>query len=199
MRGKYMLKDIQSMVSMFFIVMVMVSCSTNNIKTNDNYEVVELPDGSIAYLNKHSELKYNTRFDPRRVHLNGEAFLKVSEGESAFVVETDQGEVVVMGTEFNVKAYAEEIEVEVEQGTVEIKSKIKAMQIGRGEVARLKKGEDGFTIGKAEFKYKVWMKELTREFKKLGRELKRNSKELGKDAKKLGKELNNEAKKLKSN
>lgn len=64
-----------------------------------------LPDGSSVILNSGSTISYNedTWEQERRVKLTGEGFFKVEKGIS-FVVETDQGSVTVLGTEFNVKS-----------------------------------------------------------------------------------------------
>lgn len=74
---------------------------------------VELPDGSIVELNSDSRLSYRRGFrslpivgdDARRVHLEGEAFFVVSRDlDRPFVVETRDGRVEVLGTQFNVRS-----------------------------------------------------------------------------------------------
>ena len=64
-----------------------------------------LPDGSTVILNSGSTLTYNSETwdQERRIELNGEAFFKVEKG-IPFIVETDKGQVTVLGTEFNVKS-----------------------------------------------------------------------------------------------
>ncbi|MDH4092987.1 MAG: FecR family protein [Cyclobacteriaceae bacterium] len=179
------------------LVMALFSCSTATVETARNFEIVELPDGSVAYLNHNSAVGYDRNFDPRSVQLEGEVFFSVAEGSTPFVVHTDLGEVTVTGTEFNVKAEDEEIEVEVEEGSVELKTQQHAEKVRGGEVAVFKKGGNEINIGRAEFKFRIWMKELRVEFKKLGREIKRNAKEIGKESREAGKELKKEMKKLK--
>jgi ferric-dicitrate binding protein FerR (iron transport regulator) len=171
----------------------MLCCSTE-VATTDNFEVVELPDGSLAYLNRQSKLKYDDDFVNRTVALKGEAFFDVDDGETPFVVHTSMGDVIVTGTEFDVKVGIEEISVEVEKGAVEVKSQAETSKVGRGEVFR--KTSDGIIVGKADFEFKVWMKELSREFKKLGKEIKRHSKRVDKESRKAGKKLKKELKKL---
>ena len=71
--------------------------------------LVKLPDGSEVWLNASSRLVYNS-FSPkhRSVELEGEAFFKVARDENApFVVKTNECEVEVLGTTFNVMAYDE--------------------------------------------------------------------------------------------
>ena len=63
-----------------------------------------LPDGSQVILNSDSELEYNDNFShDRTLNLNGEAFFQVEKGKS-FTVVTNEGEVAVLGTSFNVLA-----------------------------------------------------------------------------------------------
>jgi transmembrane sensor len=71
--------------------------------------LVKLPDGSEVWLNANSRLVYNSfSSHHRQVELKGEAFFKVARNEKApFVVKTDECEIEVLGTTFNVMAYAE--------------------------------------------------------------------------------------------
>ena len=64
-----------------------------------------LPDGSVVYLNVDSKLTYHAKGweDGRTVHLEGEAFFEVAKG-STFEVQTEWGNVRVLGTSFNVRA-----------------------------------------------------------------------------------------------
>lgn len=69
---------------------------------------VNLPDGSLVWLNAGSSLKYPTVFDwdKRQVELSGEAYFEVeSDPEHPFIVQTDGVEVSAVGTAFNVEAY----------------------------------------------------------------------------------------------
>ncbi|TKG94971.1 DUF4974 domain-containing protein [Puteibacter caeruleilacunae] len=70
----------------------------------------ELPDGTNGVLNGGSELQYQVPFSHNRnVSLSGEAFFDVAHDKAhAFHVKTDQLQVKVLGTKFNVNAYAEE-------------------------------------------------------------------------------------------
>ncbi len=68
-----------------------------------------LPDGSTVWLNSGSSFNYPSRFDGDRiVELSGEAYFKVEKQKEPFRVKTKYGEVEVLGTEFNVKAYDNE-------------------------------------------------------------------------------------------
>lgn len=70
---------------------------------------VTLSDGSKVSLNAGSTLEYPLNFtgNERRVELKGEAYFEVSRDASKpFVVKTEQQEVKVLGTVFNVEAYS---------------------------------------------------------------------------------------------
>mgnify|MGYP000879843752 CR=1 FL=1 len=75
-----------------------------------------LPDGSKVWLNAASSIKYPVVFDEeeRRVEISGEVYLEVahstsSEGENiAFIVQTANQQIRVLGTSFNVNAYDDE-------------------------------------------------------------------------------------------
>lgn len=72
---------------------------------------LRLEDGSRVWLNARTTLKFPTAFcrTERRVELTGEAYFEVAKDTAhPFVVATDRGDVRVYGTEFNVRAYAEE-------------------------------------------------------------------------------------------
>jgi ferric-dicitrate binding protein FerR (iron transport regulator) len=71
--------------------------------------MVTLPDGSEVWLNANSRLVYNSFTSKhRQVELKGEAFFKVAHNEKApFVVKTNECDIKVLGTSFNVMAYDE--------------------------------------------------------------------------------------------
>lgn len=71
--------------------------------------LVKLPDGSEIWLNANSRLVYNTFSSThRQVELKGEAFFKVAHNENApFIVKTNECDIKVLGTTFNVMAYDE--------------------------------------------------------------------------------------------
>lgn len=186
-----------SRISAFIVLMAFYSCSNITIETDDNFEAVELPDGSVAYLNHNSSIAYDEDFNPRNIEMHGEIVFSVTEGETPFIVDTGLGEVKVLGTEFNVKSDGEELEVEVEEGSVELITKEHNDKVGRGERASYNKTENRIKKGKAEFKFKIWMKTLKIEFKKMGKEINRSSKQVAKESKKVEKELKKEVKKLK--
>ncbi|WP_093206034.1 FecR family protein [Siphonobacter aquaeclarae] len=73
-----------------------------------------LPDGSRVWLNAHSRLKYPKSFRDRNVELEGEAYFEVHRDPAhPFVIRSGSVQTKVLGTSFNVRAYADEPEVEV--------------------------------------------------------------------------------------
>lgn len=88
-------------------------------------EEVNLPDGSQVILNAHSSLKYVSN-NPRRVWLEGEAFFKVAKKpatKAKFKVITDNLDVVVLGTTFNVNTRNDITRVVLEEGKVKLNLK----------------------------------------------------------------------------
>jgi ferric-dicitrate binding protein FerR (iron transport regulator) len=84
---------------------------------------IQLPDGTIAWLNNGSSLKYPQQFSnkSRQVKLNGEAFFHVKENQRIpFRVYTSDLNIMVTGTAFNISAYQDDknIITTVEKGSV---------------------------------------------------------------------------------
>lgn len=70
-----------------------------------------LSDGTVVYINSESCLEFPSKFtgSQREVKLQGEAYFSVSKNSnSRFIVKTNEMDIVVTGTEFNIKAYKEE-------------------------------------------------------------------------------------------
>ncbi|WP_299214476.1 FecR domain-containing protein [uncultured Aquimarina sp.] len=84
---------------------------------------VTLPDGSEMILNAKSEASFDKKnWDTNRtVSLDGEAYFKVKKG-STFTVTTTNGDVSVLGTEFNVQSQASFFEAVCYEGKVSVSS-----------------------------------------------------------------------------
>jgi transmembrane sensor len=106
-----------------------------------------LPDGTRAWLNASSSLRYPTAFHgpTREVTLTGEAYFEVAPNpEQPFKVLVNGMTVDVIGTHFDVMAYDDESEITTTllQGSVKVESAGKHQLLTPGEQSRLFK-EDG--------------------------------------------------------
>ncbi len=184
---------------LFLIMLTLFSCSNSKVKvsSNDNYETVNFPDGSFAYLNRNSTIEFEKNFTNRIVKQKGEVFYEVKKGNNPFIVEAESGEIKVLGTKFNIKSTKNEIEVEVESGSVELKIDKLVKNVKKGQKAVFKDVEKSIKIAKAELKHKQWISSLEKEFKKLGKEIVKDSKKIKKESEKIGKEVKKEFNKLK--
>jgi len=84
-----------------------------------------LPDGSLVKLNSSSSVEFPSSFPDsiRIVKLVGQAFFEVVRNESApFIVQTDNVNVRVLGTSFDIQSFpgAHKLEVAVSEGTVAV-------------------------------------------------------------------------------
>ena len=84
------------------------------VPTGGEYNLI-LSDGTWVYLNAESVITYPQKFvgEKREVTLEGEAYFQVTASkEHPFIVKTKDMDVLVTGTEFNVKAYPDESNVQ---------------------------------------------------------------------------------------
>lgn len=93
-----------------------------------NQSRVVLSDNTVVWLNSGSRLIYPSHFNgkTREVMLYGEAFFEVSRNpEKPFIVKTSELDVKVLGTQFNVSAYAEDntIQTVLREGSVALRRK----------------------------------------------------------------------------
>ncbi len=100
----------------------------NTISTpNGRQFKLQLPDGTLVWLNAASSISYPVRFDAarRRVNVTGEAYFEVvTDATWPFVVEKDALSVVVTGTHFNIDTYDDELSARVTllEGKVTVKN-----------------------------------------------------------------------------
>ncbi|WP_114752438.1 FecR family protein [Pleomorphovibrio marinus] len=132
----FMMLFLLSAVSLFYFFLgtgqeVMV------METQDNLQTFELPDGSMLSLHKFSIVSYEENFGDghRKVTLEkGEGFFEVMPHDSeAFVVQTEQGEIEVLGTVFNAKLDPDVLEVVVAKGKVKLSSEEDATTLEGGQ------------------------------------------------------------------
>lgn len=127
----------------------------NEVTTESGQRIqIHLQDGTKIHLNSESRVVYPKVFDneTRYVQLTGEAYFDVESDDRPFHVYTEELTVEILGTEFNVKAYAEEEpEVVVASGKVGVRVSSSTEQepaiLTRGEMARLNAdGGDGLAV-----------------------------------------------------
>ncbi|WP_099291551.1 FecR family protein [Butyricimonas sp. Marseille-P3923] len=104
--------------------------------------IVRLEDGTTVYLNSESELRIPVHFNSKErvVWLTGEAYFSVEhEKQRSFTVRTERADISVLGTEFGVRAYADEADLltTLVQGAVEVKSESRVHRIVPGEQAKV--------------------------------------------------------------
>ena len=120
----------------------------NTLKTprGGQYQLA-LPDGSLVWLNAASSIRYPTAFttNQRIVQVTGEVYLEVAKDKSKpFIVEAGDTRLEVLGTHFNVNAYAEEpsLNATLLEGAIRVLSGNQVMQLTPGQQCQLSlKGE----------------------------------------------------------
>ena len=112
---------------------------------------IVLPDGSKVWLNAASSLRFPTDFvgGERLVEITGEAYFEVAKfsspvtsgkGAMPFIVQlTDGSQVKVLGTHFNINAYADEASVNTTllEGSVLVKKGKSIRKLAPGQQARM--------------------------------------------------------------
>lgn len=109
------------------------------------YDII-LIDGTTVTLNADSKLIFPSNFtnNNRIVSLSGEAFFKVAQDKKRpFIVKTNEGEVQVLGTHFNVSAYKDATEdaVSLVEGKVQVTKGDEIQTLIPGQAALLRKNE----------------------------------------------------------
>lgn len=99
-----------------------------------------LPDGSKVWLNAASSIRYPASFNnqERRVEITGEAYFEVAKFRNLpFYVSTPDGEIRVLGTHFNVNAYANEPSVT----TTLLEGRVSLISTGHAQPVLLQPGQ----------------------------------------------------------
>ncbi len=104
----------------------------------------DLPDGSKIWLNSGSKLIYPNKFGiERSIYLEGEAFLEVKKSNRPFVVNSSYGQVRVLGTRFNIKAYGEEAcEITLVEGSLKVQNNNRKEAILQPNYQAYQEGQD---------------------------------------------------------
>lgn len=113
---------------------------------------VTLPDNSEVLLNAGSKISYQKKKweKNRNIVLEGEAFFKVSKGET-FRVSTNMGVVRVLGTQFNVENRADFFEVSCYEGLVSVRYQEKDIALPAGQALMVINGQlETYAIAEAQ-------------------------------------------------
>ena len=104
-------------------------------------KIFNLPDNSEVILNSNSTITFNKNKwkSNRHLTLDGEAFFKVQKGEK-FTVNTEIGEVTVLGTKFNVKERTNYFEVKTYEGLVSVAYKDTLVKLSKGTIFKVLNG-----------------------------------------------------------
>jgi ferric-dicitrate binding protein FerR (iron transport regulator) len=97
-------------------------------------------DGSEAYLNSDSRIRYPRKFSlfNRKIYLDGEAYFNITTNKfRPFIVDIDQSGIKVTGTMFNVKAYKHDdlLEVVLEEGKIMFNTENSSYPMAPGQLA----------------------------------------------------------------
>lgn len=126
---------------LYFVKTGMSAPESLQIATRHNNLEKTLPDGTKVFLNYNSTLIYPENFEGeiRSVALKGEAFFDVKPDAShPFVIDANGTEIKVLGTSFNVKAYAKEpVRVDVATGKVMVKKADNLKKLTKGQSAEV--------------------------------------------------------------
>ncbi len=101
-----------------------------------------LADGTKIHINSGTQVDFPSEFDgkTREIHVNGEIFIEVAEDtKKPFIVHTDQMDIRVLGTSFNVSAYRDDREktVVLVKGKVSVKTERQVMEMLPNEKVEL--------------------------------------------------------------
>lgn len=120
-----------------------VLCNTMTTPRGGRYKLT-LPDGTDVWLNSASSITYPTAFvgKERKVTITGEAYFEVAKDKTKpFFVQSGNQKIEVLGTHFNVMAYADEqlMKTTLLEGSVKITARDKISILKPGEQAILSK------------------------------------------------------------
>ncbi|WP_316815422.1 FecR family protein [Pedobacter nyackensis] len=107
---------------------------------------IDLTDGTTVTLNADSKLIFPAIFgsDNRTVTISGEAFFKVAKDRKRpFIVKTNRGEVMVLGTHFNINSYEDTgaDAISLLEGKIQVTKEDEVMTLIPGQAVLLRKNE----------------------------------------------------------
>lgn len=133
------------------------------------HQEVALPDGSVVNLNGNSSLRYSPELNEseiREVWLKGEAFFVVTKSpDTKFIVHTDDLDVEVLGTSFNVDDRESVTRVVLNTGSITVhltaESGEEKILLKPGEMIEYKKSESAFVKQRVDPEnYAAWKEDI---------------------------------------
>ncbi|SHI78854.1 FecR family protein [Aquimarina spongiae] len=100
-------------------------------------QTLKLPDNSEVVLNAESSISYEAEsfLEKRELTLKGQAYFKVAKG-SKFVVKTKNGDIAVLGTQFDVFSRTQKLEVHCFEGKVQVSQQKEQVILTRGKAVK---------------------------------------------------------------
>ncbi len=135
------LKPIFITVSILFLALIGIYLFNRNVPesqlnlistANKEQKNIQLPDGSIVYLNNSSSIEFLSQSNgstkifknkERKVTLIGEAYFSVTKNSHPFNVTTENAVITVLGTKFDVLSRDKITRVVVKEGNVKVEQK----------------------------------------------------------------------------
>jgi ferric-dicitrate binding protein FerR (iron transport regulator) len=110
----------------------------NTIEVPQRFDyTLKLSDGSTVKINSATKLKFPFSFtgDKREVYVEGEAYFKIAQkADHPFIVHTSNGDITVLGTEFNVNTYAADVlKTALVKGAVSVSRHNEVIQLKPGD------------------------------------------------------------------
>jgi len=111
-------------ISGYFLIDNFSKTQFAEISSGNKIKEITLPDGSLITLNNNSTMKFPEKFSNvnRTVEFSGEGFFEIEKNpEKPFIIKSNNAEITVLGTSFNVSASVQnEIKVTVKTGKVKL-------------------------------------------------------------------------------
>ena len=133
-------------IAAIFIVLFSGYVFINSLETTVKTQIAEkqtllLPDNSQVVLNANSTIVYNkSKWDQKRtLDLSGEAYFEVSKGEK-FSVNTQEGIVTVLGTQFNVFSRDSNFYIKCYEGLVSVSFNDTLIKLPAGRKLNIENG-----------------------------------------------------------
>lgn len=116
----------------------------NTLSTTRGHQYpLTLSDGSRIWLNAASSIRFPVLFSgkERSVDITGEVYFEVAKSIKPFIVNAGIAKVEVLGTHFNINAYSDEDQLNTTllEGSVKVVQGGSALQLARGQQARIRK------------------------------------------------------------